>query len=111
MFWKKLSLNILLIVAELDLSPAARTDLVDIRIFSLEQFGPEVADQYYRGFSLAFALLADHPLAGVATPEYGAGYRCLTHRRHRIFYLVKAETVLIVRILHHARDVRRVLKQ
>jgi toxin ParE1/3/4 len=98
-------------VAELDLSAAARADLVDIRIFSLEPFGPEVADRYFRGFAAAFALLADHPLAGAARPEIGNRIRCFTHRKHRIFYVVDAHVVLIVRILHHATDAGRVFKQ
>lgn len=92
-------------------SLAARTDLLEIREYSIEQFGGDVADTYFLGFDEAFDLLASHPLIGPARPELGKGIRCLVHRRHRIFYSFDGETVLIVRIVHHAMDVRVALKR
>jgi toxin ParE1/3/4 len=97
-------------MAELDLSPVARADLLDIRVYSVDKFGGEVADGYFLGFDAAFALLRDHPMTGVARSELGAGIRCLIHRRHRIFYYLDGDTVVIVRIVHHAMDARRALK-
>jgi toxin ParE1/3/4 len=84
--------------------------LLDIREFSIERFGPDVADDYFLGFDEAFDPLADHPLVGEARPELGKDIRCLVHRRHRIFYAVQEDRVLIVRIVHHAMDARRALK-
>lgn len=97
-------------MAELDLSPKARDDLVDIRLYSLENFGPDMADAYFLSFDQAFDRLATHPYIGVGCPEFGIGMRCLVHRRHRIFYVIENETVVIVRIIHHARDNTRALK-
>lgn len=91
-------------------SLAARADLLEIREYSIEQFGGDVADNYFLGFDEAFDLLADHPLIGAVRPDLGKGIRCLAHRRHRIFYCVERDAVLIVRIVHHARDARRTLK-
>ena len=88
---------------------AARADLISIRDHSIEQFGAETGETYMHGFDKAFALLQDHPQAGGATPEYGKPYRCLVQRKHRIFYTVKGDLVLIVRILHHAMDAKRAL--
>ncbi len=62
------------------------------------------------GFDKAFALLKDYPLAGSEASEYGTTYRCMIHRRHRIFYVVNNDAALIVRILHHAVDAKRALK-
>jgi toxin ParE1/3/4 len=97
-------------MADLDLSPAARADLLDIRVYSVDQFGLEVANGYFLGFDAVFALLREHPLAGVARSDLGAGIRCLIHRRHRIFYYVDDDTVVIVRIVHHAMDALRAMK-
>lgn len=97
-------------MAELDLSPAARADLVDIRVYSVDQFGGEIADSYFLGFEAAFALLRQHPLAGASRPELGNTIRCLVHRRHRIFYTFEGELVLIVRIVHHAMNARTALR-
>ncbi len=91
-------------MARLRLTAAARADLVQIRTYSLQEFGPEVADVYFRGFNQAFTLLRERPYAGVARPELGESVRCLTQRRHRLFYRLEDDLVLIIRILHHARN-------
>lgn len=79
-------------------------------MYSVEQFGVEVADGYFLGFDAAFALLRGHPKAGAARSDLGPGIRCLIHRRHRIFYHIDGEIVLIVRIVHHAMNAKRALK-
>ena len=89
---------------------AARADLVHLREYSIEQFGPDVADDYILGFEAAFDRLAEFPLSGAARAELGQDIRCLVHRRHRIFYTVQGETVLIIRIVHHAMDAQQALK-
>ena len=91
-------------------SPAARADLDAIREYSIEQFSPEMADAYFLGFDEVFDLLARHPFAGPETPEISKGLRCFTHLKHRIFYRVRTDVVIIVRIVHHAMDARRVLR-
>jgi toxin ParE1/3/4 len=95
---------------ELDLSPAARADLIDIRIYSIEQFGSAAADDYFLGFDLAFAMLRQHPEAGAEQRVLGRGIRRFTHRRHRIFYKIEGDLLLIVRIVHHARSAQRALR-
>ncbi len=97
-------------MAELNLSPAARADLVDIRRVNMEQFGANVADAYFLGFDEAFSLLRLHPEAGPEQQGLGKGIRCLVHRKHRIFYLLKGEILLIVRIIYHARNAKRTLR-
>lgn len=88
------------------LSPAARADLVEIDAYSAGEFGADVADAYVRGFQEVFLKLAQHPHIGPARPEYGRGVRCVMHRSHRVLYRHLDEAVLILRILHHARQVR-----
>ena len=97
-------------MTELRLSAAARADLVAIRIYSNDQFGRETADAYFLGFDDLFDLLIRHPRAGEKKSALGKNIRCLVHRRHRILYRVDGETVVIVRIVHHAMDLRRALK-
>ncbi len=74
------------------------------------RFGDDIAEAYMHGFDEAFALLRDFPLSAPLRPELGDDLRCLVHRQHRILYKVSNETVLIVRIVHHAMDARRVMK-
>lgn len=97
--------------AEVQLSPAARADLLEIREYSITQFDPETADAYFLGFDEAFYLLSAHPQIGMAQLELGKGIRCLTHRKHRLFYRVEKHVVIIVRVIHHARDAMTALKK
>ncbi len=79
--------------------------------FSALQFGQQVAEAYTRGIFDAFQLLRDHPMTGAAQPKLGSGVRCLTHRQHRIIYFVEGYLVAIVRVIHHAMDARKALRQ
>lgn len=91
-------------MAKLRLTPAAQRDLVEIRIYSREQFGPDVADQYFRRFNLAFARLRAHPESGVPQSGYRQPFRSLRSGKHQLFYTYGGELVLIARIIHAARN-------
>jgi toxin ParE1/3/4 len=95
---------------KLRLSSKAVADLDAIDAYSFEQYGDEVATTYMRGFDELFDLLRRHSLAGQDASELGKGIRSLLHRSHRIFYQLGKDEILIVRILHHAIDVKRALK-
>ncbi|WP_093079339.1 type II toxin-antitoxin system RelE/ParE family toxin [Sphingobium sp. AP50] len=94
---------------ELKLARAARSDLVEIRKYSVAEFGGDIADIYFNGFNHAFARLQEHPLIGAIQRDFDHGLRCLTHRRHRIFYRVSDDAIIVLRILHHARNAREIL--
>jgi toxin ParE1/3/4 len=94
-------------MAEVRLNALAIDDLAEIDEHGALEFGPSVAEDYARGFHDAFDLLRRHPLAGAAQPELGRGVRCIIHRKHRIFYIVKPDLVQILRIFHHSRNVQR----
>lgn len=96
---------------KLRLSAAARDDFREIDAFSHEQFGADIADAYMRGFRELFDLLRRYPKAGVEALELGEGIRSLTHRKHLILYAVQDEVVLILRLVHGARDAKQALKR
>ena len=97
-------------MAEVTFSNAAEADLVEIDEFSLAHFGEVASQIYMQGFTTAFSLLAQHPLAGEAKPLLTLRIRCLVHRQHRILYQVDGDDVLIVRVVHHAMDAKLALK-
>lgn len=94
-------------MAEIRFSPAARTDLKEFGRFSKREFGATVAEEYLLGLDQVFDRLSLHPFSGEAQPDLGMGVRRSSHRRHRIFHEVQGEVVLILRIFHHARNVKR----
>ena len=94
---------------EVRFSPRARADLAEIDDYGTDAFGDEVAADYSRGFNDVWDRLERHPGIGAREPKLGRLVRCVVHRRHRIFYEIDGEVVLILRIFHHARDVKRSL--
>ena len=98
-------------MAELRLSAAAREDLIDIRDQGVRDFGPAATARHLAGFEARFVLLRERPFAGQQRPEFELAIRSLSHRPHRILYQVDRRGVLIVRIIHQARDVRGALRE
>jgi toxin ParE1/3/4 len=91
----------------LELSRRAESDLADIRDYSVEQFGVERALLYLDGIEAAFRLILDHPEIGGVHSNVVPPVRAYTVQRHRIFYTVAADAVLVERVLHSAMDVGR----
>ena len=97
-------------MGELRISRRAEKDLDDIRDRGVREFGARAATEYLAGFYRVFALLRDHPQAGEARDQYGRGIRSFSHHPHRVLYRVHGQGVVIVRILHQARDMRSALR-
>jgi toxin ParE1/3/4 len=87
----------------LELSEEADADLDELLEYGIRNFGLEVGREYYFSFDKAFTVLRKTSEAGQVDEEIGL--RRWHHRSHRIFYHVDGEEVLIVRIIHHSRDV------
>ena len=96
-------------VKQFEIKAEAKADLTIIHAFSIERFGDDIADLYLRGFYEAFDRLTQFPEIGAVLPELHPQVRILSHRSHRILYRFDGETVLIMRVLHHAQDVDHAL--
>lgn len=89
---------------EIHTSQRARDDLFRIWLYTAEQWGAEQADRYLDQLGAGIARLSETPSAGADFGSVRAGYHRLAVERHRVFYLVSAERVEIVRILHERMD-------
>ena len=87
----------------------AENDLLDIYARGIGEFGVDTARQYMVGIDHALVRLGDYPEIGAIFPGIRPQVRCLAYRRHHILYDFDGETVWVVRIIHHARDVRRLM--
>ena len=94
-------------MAELRFSVAAQSDLADIEDYGVREFGPHAAEAYLRHLIQALDVLLSYPRLAPERPDYGEGIRCKTVREHLILHQVDAAGVLVVRVLHHSRDVAR----
>lgn len=97
-------------MAEFRLSANARRDLQQIRDGGVQEHGLAASDKLFNGFERVFQLLREHPEAGQERPEFDLGVRVLSHRPFRIFYRVQGDAVVVQRVMHQARDVRRALR-
>ena len=91
------------------IAPAARDDLRDIRLYSKSAFGSVTARAYMLGLRDVLALAATKPLMRIAESDLGADMRSFAYRSHRIYYRLDQAGILVVRILHHARDIPRAM--
>lgn len=92
-------------MTRLRISEAARDDLREIRTFSKSMFGAATAREYLLGLRGCFTRLRNRPMIGVAEKRLGSAMRSFGYKSHRINFQSANGEVLIVRILHHARNV------
>lgn len=89
------------------LSRRAQRDLVDIRQYSLEQWGPARTKTYISAIKDVIAAISEAPMRGVAYDAVAAGYRRIRSGSHFIYYRVEAGGIAVARILHENMDVDR----
>ena len=93
-------------MSRLKLTRAAERDLEDIWLY-IARDSVAYFDAYLEKILSRCALLAEHPEAGRERDEVAKGLRSIPVESHIIFYRVKRKHVVISRVLHSARDIRR----
>jgi toxin ParE1/3/4 len=91
----------------LELLPGAIVDLDSIYAYSIEQWGVEQAETYLRALNARIQGLRRFPSLGTAHDALHPGLRRIGEGSHSIYYLVRDNTVLVVRVLHDRMDTRR----
>ncbi len=90
---------------EVELSPAAKADLLDIWHYIAADNEP-AADKLLRRIAHILEMLAHQPHAGRSRPELNVPeLRSFAVGNYTVFYRAEAETVLIVRVLQGHRDI------
>ena len=94
-------------MAEYRLAPAAERDLENIWRYTQQQWGTEQADRYTEILVQTFAELAQTPKTAMNCDHIRRGYRRQSVERHKIYFLVTAYGINIIRILHDRMDAPR----
>lgn len=89
------------------LTEAASRDINEIEQYSAAEFGPEQTAEYLVGLLEALARLRDFPDLGVVRDDLRPDTRSLRYQSHRIYYRPMPGGIVIQRVLHYARQVRR----
>ena len=96
---------------ELRKHPRAERDLREIWRYTNATWSARQADTYLRKLDRAMRRAARTPGHGQAVPELGPGLHKLAVERHRIFYRVGSDVVVIIRVLHDQMDFVRHVEQ
>jgi toxin ParE1/3/4 len=82
----------------------AEQDIIDIWIYSFENWGRAQADKYLDELDSAFSLIAKNPSIGVASDSVREDYRKYHVNRHIVMYRLSKSTVHIIRVLGEEMD-------
>ncbi len=93
-------------MSNVKLSNKADTDLKNIISYTAENYGEAKAANYTAYLEQAMSLIVQFPRMGQHFKSISTGYECLRYRttHHDIFYEIDDEGILIIRILHVARE-------
>lgn len=95
-------------MTEIELAPKARADLDDIERYLTSEAGARRAKAVLRRIRDRVDILVDHPKVGRVREDYG-GRRMLPCNPYVAIYTIRSqadrEIVVILRIVHGARDI------
>ena len=89
------------------LSPAAQRDLSTIWDYTEERWDARQAETYIGEIRAAIVRIGEEPERGRACDEIREGYRRYSIGSHLLFYIVRADGVDVIRILHQRMDPTR----
>lgn len=82
----------------------AEQDLLEIWLYTFNEWGEQQADIHLDDLSGAMALLAEQPLASRERLEFNPPVRIHHHAHHLIVYLVHDEGISVVSVLHESME-------
>jgi toxin ParE1/3/4 len=95
----------------LEISPAANGDLIEIGVHIARESGiPERADSFLDFLLQTCETLSTHPEMGELREEFATGrYRSFSVGSYVIYFCPMPDGIRIARVLHGARDHRKLL--
>lgn len=95
-------------MGNLRLTEAAATDLEEIALYGLQNFGARQTLRYRDGLKIRLTQIAETPLLYPAVDHIRPGYRRSVYECHVVYYKIDAQGgVVIVRILGQQDALRR----
>jgi toxin ParE1/3/4 len=86
------------------ISPDAEQDIEEHWIYGYRRFGRQQADHYMQFLYTLFYRLADQNI-GRKRADIGHDIFSIPCKQHMVFYRIAPDKLIIVRVLHHSRDV------
>ncbi len=92
---------------EFRLTPSAKSDLIEIWNYTVENRSENQAEKYLQNIEDKLNQLAADPELGRQRSEIGPGYYSFPVQKHIIFYLISDNRIDIIGILHGKMDIDR----
>jgi toxin ParE1/3/4 len=86
-------------------APRARRDLQEVWIYSRGRWGRARADGYIRDLTIAMQRIGENPQLGEACDHVRPGYRRHPAGSHVLFYQIRDDAVVVIRVLHQQMNV------
>lgn len=83
----------------------AERDLLDIWLYTFNEWGERQADDYLNELDQAVQLLAEQPLMCRERFEFVPPVRIHRHAHHLVVYLVLDNGINVIRVLHESMDI------
>ena len=81
-------------------TPDAQSDLVEIRRFTLAQWGSEQSKKYLSELRQVIRLLSETPKMGRLRPKLGLDVFSFPHSSHVIYYQYNFKQLVVFAVLH-----------
>lgn len=81
-------------------TPDAQTDLIEIRRYTLKQWGIEQSKKYLLELRQTLRVLSETPTMGKQRHEVGVDVFSFPHASHVIYYLVNKQQLVVFAVLH-----------
>ena len=88
-------------------SELAEVDLLEIWLYTAEEWNLSQADSYLAQLSNTLKNLMDHPEIGKDRSDLRKGYRSLLINHHLAFYRLVGDEIQIMRVLHESVDLEK----
>ncbi|OYV40880.1 MAG: hypothetical protein B7Z80_03320 [Rhodospirillales bacterium 20-64-7] len=95
----------------LRLTEAAEDDLADIWATLVVEASEVVATRFVAAIEAEFEPLRHFPFSGPARDNLAAGLRVTFHSPYAIYYKPLPDAVVIIRVIHGARDIDAIAEQ
>lgn len=82
------------------LTPDAQSDIIDIRRFTLKQWGEAQSIKYLSELRQTLRLVTETPSLGKPRPDVGAEVLSFPHVSHVIYYVVHEQQLVVFGVLH-----------
>lgn len=82
------------------LTPDAQSDLIEIRRYTLQQWGSAQSQKYLSELRETIRLIAETPSLGMSRPEVGSNVQSFPYVSHVIYYAMHMKQMVVFAVLH-----------